>query len=323
VKFLAKTWPIWVLNLAVAAGLAFTPAAPPTQQSGDTRYFSDTGHSVSGPFLEFFDGRGGLEVFGYPITDAYIDPASGLRVQYFQRARFEYHPSNPAPYVVQLGLVGSQYLTLSEPKVPEGQAPAAKNPNCDFFPETGHNVCYSFRSFYLEHGGLDIFGYPVTETLYENDRFVQYFQRARMEWHPERPGGERVQLSMLGVLYFDLAGLDQSLLPASNATPRQITALTVHASVETPITGQGDLQTVYVYVVDQQAQPVSQAQVTVIAHLPDGDQAFQLPGTDDGGTSTVTFGVGQTTPGTMILLDVTASSGFVAGDTRTSFLPWW
>ena len=74
-------------------------------QSDDCRYFEETGHYVCGDFLEFYDTRGGLENFGYPLTESFDDPARGLRVQYFQRARMEWHPYNPAPYTVQLGLL--------------------------------------------------------------------------------------------------------------------------------------------------------------------------------------------------------------------------
>src|SRR5215210_2650125 len=52
-----------------------------------------------------------------------------------------------------------------------------------FFPETGHTLAYSFRQFWLQGGGLDIFGYPITEVFIENGRPVQYFERARLEWH--------------------------------------------------------------------------------------------------------------------------------------------
>ena len=52
--------------------------------------------------LEFGDDgvsyRESLALFGYPISDAFVDQATGMTVQYFERARFEYHPENPAPY---------------------------------------------------------------------------------------------------------------------------------------------------------------------------------------------------------------------------------
>ena len=55
--------------------------------------------------------------FGYPLTKVFL--AGGTRVQYFERARFEYHPENTPPYDVELGLL-TGYLTQdrSFPKAP-------------------------------------------------------------------------------------------------------------------------------------------------------------------------------------------------------------
>jgi outer membrane protein assembly factor BamB len=99
------------------------PAAPsgrlPTERSSPRPgaiYFSETGHNVSGAFQTFFLARGGLEQFGYPLTEEFQEPSqdgSGqvFTVQYFQRARFEYHPEHAGtPYEVQLGLLGSELL---------------------------------------------------------------------------------------------------------------------------------------------------------------------------------------------------------------------
>ncbi len=70
-----------------------------------------------------------------------------------------------------------------------------------YFEATGHNVGHGFRRFFEAHGGVDTFGYPRTEELTEDGRTVQYFQRARFEYHPEHAGTEReVQLAPLGTL---------------------------------------------------------------------------------------------------------------------------
>lgn len=53
------------------------------------------------------------------------------------------------------------------------------------FRETGHTLAYAFREFYDRQGGLPIFGYPLTEVFIEDGRPVQYFERARFEWHAE------------------------------------------------------------------------------------------------------------------------------------------
>ncbi|HET9495458.1 MAG TPA: hypothetical protein VFR15_14600, partial [Chloroflexia bacterium] len=86
------------------------PAVDPIEGA---RFFPETGHNVSGPFLSFWEGNGGLAVFGYPITEEIkeIDPQSGneFLVQYFERSRFEYHPEFAGtPNEVLLGLLGVQ-----------------------------------------------------------------------------------------------------------------------------------------------------------------------------------------------------------------------
>jgi hypothetical protein len=67
-------------------------------------------------FLNYWRANGGTNDFGYPITgaapDARYKDAKGnpLIVQWFERARFEYHPENADPYKVLLGLVGKELL---------------------------------------------------------------------------------------------------------------------------------------------------------------------------------------------------------------------
>lgn len=75
----------------------------------------------------------------------------------------------------------------------------AQTTDTRYFQETGHNVSGEFLRFYDAYGGRAIFGYPLTRVLVEKGREVQYFQRARMELHPDRPEGQRVQLGDLGV----------------------------------------------------------------------------------------------------------------------------
>lgn len=78
-------------------------------------------------------------------------------------------------------------------------APTTDTANATYFAETGHNVAFAFKRYFDTQGGLDRFGFPRTEELVENGMRVQYFQRARMEFHPDRVGTpEQVQLSLIG-----------------------------------------------------------------------------------------------------------------------------
>jgi hypothetical protein len=59
-------------------------------------------------------------------------------------------------------------------------------------------VANAFKRFWEAHNGLYNFGYPISEELSENRRTVQYFERARFEWHPENPEPYHVLLGHLG-----------------------------------------------------------------------------------------------------------------------------
>ncbi|HYP40718.1 MAG TPA: site-2 protease family protein [Chloroflexia bacterium] len=77
------------------------------------QFFPETGHNLSGPFLNFWNQNGGLAIFGFPITEELIEknPVDGKEytVQYFERNRFELHPENAGtPFEVQLGQLGTQ-----------------------------------------------------------------------------------------------------------------------------------------------------------------------------------------------------------------------
>ena len=82
-----------------------------------------------------------------------------------------------------LGLLVSTLVPLSH----------AQTTDTRYFEETEHNVSGEFLRFFDAYGGRTIFGYPLTRVLIENGRQVQYFQRARMELHPDKPAGERAQ----------------------------------------------------------------------------------------------------------------------------------
>jgi hypothetical protein len=72
----------------------------PTAQSAspDGRWFPQTQHNLAPPFLAYWNGHGGLPIFGLPRSEAFDErnPADGnlYRVQYFERARIEYHPEH-------------------------------------------------------------------------------------------------------------------------------------------------------------------------------------------------------------------------------------
>jgi N-acetylmuramoyl-L-alanine amidase len=191
--------------ISYAKGRPALPTDPAPRITGDpsVTYFQQTGHNLAYGFKHFFDTRGGLDLFGYPRTEELTE--DGWTVQYFQRARFEYHPEHAGtPYEVQLGLLGDAVTSPRRP-FPAGE-PFENWPDHRWYPETGHGLHFGFLRYFDSRGGLDVFGYPISEELPEaNDDgsgrvyTVQYFQRARFEYHPEHAGTPyEVQLGLLG-----------------------------------------------------------------------------------------------------------------------------
>jgi hypothetical protein len=176
-----------------------------------TRTFPQTGKAVNGLFLAYWDDRGALAQQGYPISPV-MQERSDLNgqtyaVQYFERAVFEYHPENQAPFNVLLSQLGTfqyraRYGTAGAPGQQANQA------NGRYFPETKHWVGGQFRTYWEQHGGLAQQGFPISDEFTEVSALdgkpyrVQYFERAVFEYHPENQAPFDVLLSQLGTFQY-------------------------------------------------------------------------------------------------------------------------
>ncbi|NOK62493.1 MAG: hypothetical protein GFH27_549293n227 [Chloroflexi bacterium AL-W] len=104
----------------------FAPATP----NDDCQAFAETGHQVCGLFRTYYNTHGlnldeqtsltpeeSLALFGLPLSDAMTMTLSNGRehtVQWFERGRFEYHPDNPEPFKVLLGLLGNEVQAFGQ-----------------------------------------------------------------------------------------------------------------------------------------------------------------------------------------------------------------
>ncbi len=178
-----------------------TARVAPVPNTTTQRYFPETGQVVQEAFLRYWNQYGGLEQFGLPRTREFqersVYDGKYYTVQYFERARFEYHPENAnTPYEVLLGLLGRDFHPTDPPAQPL--------PNASYFAATGHNLSGPFRDYWLSHGGLFVSGLPITEEFTEISQDdgkpyrVQYFERARYEYHPENAPPYDVLLGLLG-----------------------------------------------------------------------------------------------------------------------------
>jgi micrococcal nuclease len=178
--------------------------------------FPETGKQVCDPFLTYWQEHGGLAQQGYPISDAFMEtnPTDGkqYRTQYFERARFEYHPEIADPqYQVLLGLLGGEQYRAKYPAAPPPPFPGDpfNNPaypqECADFAQTGQRVCSLFLAYWRANGGLAQQGLPLTGVIFEANPTdgktypTQYFERARFEYHEEIADPQyKVLLGLLG-----------------------------------------------------------------------------------------------------------------------------
>lgn len=172
------------------------PPLDPVPKSSDPSYtyFPETGHNVPQPIMDYYNANGGWRNIGLPLTELFreVQPDGTVRlVQYFERQILQL---NPPPS--KLPLVESDLIGYSAPAPPSSRAPIAPFPNDAqhvYFPQTQHSLSYGFLSEWEKYGGLQAFGYPITEefsaTTPDGRRYVaQIFERARFEWWPDRVG---------------------------------------------------------------------------------------------------------------------------------------
>ncbi len=188
-------------------------AAPAAAENIPFRHFPETGHNISFRIKSFYEQNGGLQIFGYPLTE--VIQEGDLQVQYFERARFELRPDLPPTHYVTLTHLG-RLAAAGRNEEPFQPRPGASDNVTTYFPETGHSIRFGFRDFWLKHGGLPVFGYPLSEEFDEVSPddgkiyTVQYFERARFEYHPEDPQ-QPVKLARLGALALERSGLPASV----------------------------------------------------------------------------------------------------------------
>jgi len=221
----------WPRQSAAQGSVADT--FPPYQ----VRFFGETGHSAVNGFLETWKNTpNALFVLGFPISQPFVEesftnPGQFYRVQYFERAVLEEHPEN-------FGQQGNRFYILGRlmgrqlAKGREGQPPfrpVGDPGDGTWFGATSHtlrNGPAPFRDYWLSNGGLEVFGYPLSEQFQEVNQadgqtyWVQYFERQRMEWHPNEPNPQyRILLGLLGNEY--RAQFHQSNRAFTTRTPDQ------------------------------------------------------------------------------------------------------
>lgn len=230
----------WLLTAIVV--LALLPAANSEAQA-TSRTFPETGKTVKGRFLSYWNEHGALAQQGYPISDEIQEKSDTdgktYTVQYFERAVFELHPENSAPNDVLLSLLGNFYYKQKHPGGASGQT-SNTSAGSVFFAQTGKRLGGRFLQYWQQNGGLAQQGYPISDEVQERSDLngktykVQYFERAVFEYHPENSAPYDVLLSQLGTFRYK-AKYSASTTPPGQATVKIVDFKFEPASLTVPV----------------------------------------------------------------------------------------
>jgi len=128
----ATAVPAAAASTAISPTIAATPApsggasvglrsalvpVPSVTNTNAKVFYAVTQHTLGGVFKTYWDNHGGLEQFGYPITEEFqeVSATDGKTyvTQYFERARFEQHPDKAGtPFEVEQGLLGRELIKM-------------------------------------------------------------------------------------------------------------------------------------------------------------------------------------------------------------------
>jgi hypothetical protein len=259
-------------------------------------FFPESGHAVREPFLSYFSENGGVETFGYPLTNAYRTQDDAL-VQTFQHAQMQLTVRGVG--LAPIGLA----LHLGEGALAGEVDPA-------------------FAKYYQSLGGADFFGEPLGAASEENGMLLQDFENVRMM--RDQAGG--VHLASLGSAYLtvfpppaedNLAQFDPRMVPTPGYQIR------ASVSVEHPTVGQNGEQTLYLYVEDGAGGPVSNAQALAVLYYDDATAEIELAPTDRNGLSSASFVVPPAIPGGQVLVRVHVLVGEHLLTVETTYFQWW
>jgi hypothetical protein len=306
--------------------VALFAVAAPAQAAPKEICFQQVPDCITFRFAEFWTDNGGLPVFGLPLSPDHNEKVGDLKykVQYFERARFEYHKGDPKPYDVLLGRIGVDRL------IAQGRDwqtfPKADPSAPHYVAQTGHAIAPQFWGFYSRNGlefdgnkrakspaeSLALFGFPVSEAQMEPGAdgqmyLTQWFERAKFEYHPENKPPYDVLLGRLGADVYQAAPSTPDkptkaygCAPNAPAPAEGPQAWVADAEPAAP----GSNNAVCTRLIIGGA-PVAGAEVKAVAHYSDATFSYGPATTGADGQAEIQFNIDKARNRFVVVIDVT------------------
>lgn len=333
-----KFLPVLACALALTLGIFFTPQAVANASSPYCSYYATPGHNVHGAFDVFYRSHNGAHNLGDPLTEALWE--NGRVVQYFLQGRLDFFPENPESTRVQVAMLGLSY-GITDPPIRSDAIPPPNNPNFRYFPETGQMISFAIKEYFDNYGGVEIFGYPISGLRSESGKFVQYFQRQRLEWDPLATGADKVRPSPIGQIALDknhpvnlsarahtasdwcgapMTGPTPTVPPFVIPTPTGMN-LTLKLEVRVRFRPSFTSGPQYVDVIaeDQNGRRLANVAAYARVQLANGERYFPLSSTNASGITMFGFDLGNQPRGCSITVQVTGYTGALSATATDTF----
>ncbi len=267
------------------------PTAPPfvlaygvASCNADCRYNPDgelkvTPTAIQAPVFQDVIDVLGADLLGELVAGPYALPDGGEEIVY-QNAVLVTRPGAARAEVrsiVPLLGIGS------DPLVPNLNIPAVYFVPLDESGRLGHNVPAFLWAFIEAHGGLAMFGNPITEIMADNLRntYSQCFEKFCLEFDPAAAPHLQVRPRALGQEYKNRFG--------SSAAPATAAQLTLMMSVSKDISDAGTILTITANVL-RGTEPQPDHPLALYITLPDGThQEYDFGPTDASGEARLTL----------------------------------
>ncbi len=169
---------------------------------------------------------------------------------------------------------------------------------------------------------------PSRNNLIEKmDYLFNVFRRARFEFRPELPDGQRVVLADLGSLYFEKLSEDPALKdpsqPLNASTQPATTSIQLRAFVWKAVTVETDQQTIYIIANDQSGRSFNNSSCTATVHWPNDSAQVIGAATNSSGIAIIHLSFANKPWGSLIPIDINCGYENLNGGTTTSFRIWY
>ncbi len=183
-------------STATAAPTA-TPVPVPAL-THDSQYYAQTGFRIDNSMLSYFQSKGGVDTFGFPISRAFT--FLGCPVQMFQRLIIQMCPGAPPALINLLDPEIFPYTRVNGSVFPspddqiKQQTPAVGSPNYattimpyiqSVVPDTFMGQPVNFWQTFMKQGALEVLGAPISKPQPDpsNSNFIyQRFQRVILHY---------------------------------------------------------------------------------------------------------------------------------------------